>query len=349
MSLRFLTRSILPLFLLLIFTLLTIACIHDSVPLAPRTDTYIQSDKVDFAKANSYWTARIRAVGPNTAHEEFTRAALPLQTSQAHVLAHVFGESLFSVEGASGLVYCDTLFLYGCFHQLIGSAISSLGISVVDTFATGCEQKPQTQRFSCLHGMGHGILGYYGYSLENLNTGLEICSRFDSGNMGNACARGMFMEYNFHELAARETGNIVDPRPLSLETKYTPCETISEQYRTACYIELPNWWVTTNDAALSTIERFEQAGSWCAAISHAKASQSCFEGLGHITPPATNLDAAGARALCESTSAVTRNRLYCLSSAVRRFKLEGSEDTAVLCKEFGLKDEALTYCQNFAS
>ncbi|MHB1087038.1 MAG: hypothetical protein ACYCZ0_04815 [Minisyncoccota bacterium] len=316
---------------------------------SPSPNTYIHNGKVDFLEANSYWTERIRDFGPATAREEFVRAATLLPTAQAHVLAHVYGESLFSEVGASGLEYCDASFLYGCFHQLISNAISTLGISAVQDFTTYCGRKTSKEHFGCFHAIGHGILGYYGYSPANLNTGLEMCRLLNPEVAGKACADGVFMEYNLHELAARDTGDIVTPRPLSADTRYTPCDTIIEVYRKECYFELPNWWVATLGPTLFNMERFEQAGEWCAAIPNTDASQSCFEGLGHIAPPAANLHVRDTLSLCEAASAVARDRLHCLAAAAHRYKVEGAEDASALCKEFGLEDDSLFYCQDFVN
>ena len=158
----------------------------------PSVPQYIQDERVDYGVAKEYWRSRIEQVGQVDAYGELLVAAKDISISQAHVLAHSFGEALFLEESISGISTCDDQLIWGCYHQFVGTALTEFGTSIVKDLDERC---PADSSFSCRHGIGHGLVGFYGYDFEALKESLSFCTLLDAGPR-NGCFDGVFMEYN---------------------------------------------------------------------------------------------------------------------------------------------------------
>lgn len=300
---------------------------------------------VDFQKEKDYWHTQITSIGGEDAYREMVKKGNSMTASQSHVMAHSFGEALFQARGVEGFAVCGPHFVYGCYHQFIGNAIAAVGLPVVEKFRAACASKPRSTIFPCLHGLGHGILGYLGYSLEDLKEALALCEASNLGEDRNGCIDGVFMEYNIHGLTAYKSGKI-EPRKFPGEGAYSPCFDVNAQYRAQCVYQLPDWWVAAILSPGDIGGRFAQAGIYCSNMNDTTLTQVCFEGIGHIAPSLSNLDPDAAAALCAS-AAPPDYRASCLSSAALRFKLEGFKDYLGLCERFGLSEDGLVRCRKF--
>ncbi|MSU74073.1 hypothetical protein EXS56_02955 [Candidatus Kaiserbacteria bacterium] len=300
---------------------------------------------LDFQEEKDYWYAQIVRVGGDDAYREMIQKGRGMSASQSHVMAHSFGEALFQTEGVEGFSLCGIQFLYGCYHQFIGNAIAALGLPVVERFRVACASKSLLGVFPCLHGLGHGILGYLGYSLDDLKKALTMCKASNLGEERSGCIDGVFMEYNIHGLTAYKSGTI-EPRKFSVENTYNPCFDVDVEYRAQCVYQLPDWWLAAIPGPGDIGGRFAQAGIYCSHMQDKTLIQTCFEGVGHIAPPLSNLNPDVAAALC-AAAAAPDYRTSCLSSAALRFKLEGFKDYFGLCERFGLVGSDLVRCRRF--
>lgn len=318
------------------------------LPIVPQSYPSLKTDSaVDYAKEKEHWRSRIENIGERNAYQEMVREANGRSTSQAHVLAHSFGESLFEVKGVSGFVACGTQFVYGCYHQFIGSAIVALGLPVIEEFRTACAQESLSNSFSCEHGLGHGILGYFGYSMDNLKKSLAMCGPPNRDTPENGCIDGVFMEYNIHELTAYTSGKIT-PRTFSLDSAYSPCFEVEKKYRMQCVYELPNWWLASIVGPQDMEGVFAQAGAYCIALPDKTFTRICFEGIGHVAPALSNLNPDTAEAFCTAAGGGSSdNKESCLSAAVFRFMVEGFKDYLALCERFRLSGDDLARCRRF--
>lgn len=337
--------------LFVVLALCTIfAVIFFSHVLSARQETfrpaYVRDSGIDYKKATDFWGVRIHVVGATRAYQEMTNEGNVLSASQAHVLAHSFGDALFRAESVEGLSVCGSQFVYGCYHQLIADAIAAFGLTILGEFRADCAQKSKTDAFSCQHGVGHGILGYLGYSQDDLDRALVLCDVSDDPlDSSRACADGVFMEYNLRELTTYDSGKLT-PRTFSSNALYTPCFDVPKTYRDSCIHELPTWWIAAMPDTSDGIEgRFLRAGTYCAGLNSAGFVRKCFEGIGHIVPPLANLDPDASMKLCEAASHTSDERLSCLSAAVRRFRVEGVSGYVSLCEKFGLSGDSLAYCR----
>ncbi|MSU73960.1 hypothetical protein EXS56_02355 [Candidatus Kaiserbacteria bacterium] len=310
--------------------------------------SYFHDERVDFREALAYWRRLIDEVGPDAAHNEFVKEGNTMKISEAHTLAHTFGEALFDEEGITGFSTCDDSFLYGCYHNFIGSAISKIGLIALDEVVVECDKKSPRDILSCRHGIGHALVGYLGYSLENLKKALSMCSSLDYASNWDGCFDGAFMEYNTNEMNASSKGDFT-PRPLSSANVYTPCDSVSEELRAACVYQLPFWYARVSDPTPRDVNhRLEQIGVRCAGISTLwPLSRACFEGFGFISATMTNFDSDAAGAACRLATTKAEDRLSCLSGIARRLTYAGVSSLDS-CSRLGLSGKGLAYCEKYA-
>ncbi len=307
---------------------------------------YAISTYVDFAQAADHWSVRMQKVGTTHAYLEMAEEAQKLPTAIAHSLAHSFGEALFRTEGMRGFGVCDEQFVYGCYHQFTGAAIAAHGIPVLEELRAICSLKSESETFPCLHGVGHGILGFVGYEPKKLKQALSLCLESDTSNP-TGCASGVFMEYNMRSLTSYAEGTIV-PRAFSTSTAYSPCFDVDSGNMPSCIRELPNWWVAAMRGYESMESRIVQAGTFCTGFEDLKHREGCFKGIGHIVPPMSDMDAAESAERCRASGQTSSDRTYCLFGAVRRFRIEGYAEYASLCSQFGFSGSTHDRCLVFA-
>ncbi len=303
---------------------------------------YIHNQEVDYHAAREYWKRLIINVGPTAAYEELIHVGSTLSVIQGHFLAHTFGEALFAEEGVHGLYVCDDQLLWGCYHQFVGQAIATLGIASAKDLNAACVSGRETdQPFDCQHGIGHGILGYYGYTADALRQALKICDSLQPHSPLNGCVDGVFMEYNFHELTFDEPGSRV--RQFLPSNPYSPCFDLAERYRLACIRELPLWWYESNLGISDLPAIYHRYGEYCRALGTEDFSRVCFHGIGYAV--GSESDSPKAEQACTAAAENDLDLLSCLSSAARRLHLP---DSSTACKQFGLSGTYLSYCKAYA-
>jgi hypothetical protein len=293
---------------------------------------------------SAYWEKRIEEVGGKTAYAEFAKWVInALGAEQAHDNAHMFGGAVYGVEGTAGLSVCDNRFSYGCAHQVMASALDDRGIGALKELDQVCKESGILAN-GCWHGLGHGLIGEFGYSQEQLKKSTAYCYQL-SGE--NDCLAGVFMEYNLQTMLG-EDGII---RPLIRNNWYAPCDSISGIGEIVCYFSLPQWWdrlfIQEGKDANAT---FARIGQLCSQITNAQMRRNCYEGAGRAIP-LVNVrdDATQAIALCNAVSSSTGNRLYCLGVAAQGFALLGksTEISSKTCGGLSYDAQAMGYCNRY--
>jgi hypothetical protein len=177
--------------------------------------------------------------GPKRGFEVLTEALRTRGGVEAncHRIVHAMGSAaLKRYEGdvartfSEGDATCNSGYYHGILERSFAGAKSQLELQTRATDVCRSEKIRLTQwlNFSCLHGLGHGLMIQTGY---NLPTSLEICTGLDSRWNRDVCAGGVFMEnffttYNVQSRFVRDD-NLVYPCNAKL---------ISDDYRTACYL-----------------------------------------------------------------------------------------------------------------
>lgn len=298
----------------------------------------------EVAQGESHWASRIGAVGPRHAYEEFAQAVSDLDRGKQHTSAHVFGAALYEVEGISGLSVCDTRFSYGCFHEFLGRAIAEHGLASVSELNDGCISALAESPLSCQHGIGHGVMAYFGYREEDLLRALGVCEDLPYNDPIGGCYGGVFMEYNFRTMLGTE-GRI---REFEGDV-HEPCNRLRDLYKPPCAYWQPQWWQQMIFSGSADAEVYERMGEYCRDMGELGGLlRSCMEGLGTITSQVSGYDPEKAALLCDSAaSGDPRLRLFCTALAANSFGIEvGKEAAERACAR--LEGEEGQYCLAYA-
>ncbi len=108
-----------------------------------------------------------------------------------HDYAHVIGRIAYEQKNVDGFAICDTEFGFGCYHGLLEALVRDKGPSGFDIARQGCNKLVASgQVASCLHGLGHGVMG----SAGNIDKAIEQCKQFGDAERAY-CYDGSYMEY----------------------------------------------------------------------------------------------------------------------------------------------------------
>ncbi len=290
------------------------------------------------AAAEKYWEARIHAVGGEKAYVEFGTSVARMDAGMQHGLAHAFGGALYAAAGLPGIVSCDAQFSYGCYHQFVGSAIAAQGLGVISNIVSACEQIDHPG--PCLHGIGHGLVGFLGYAPEALEKSIGECESINANVSLQACDGGAFMEYNMRTLADNGLR-----RPTS--DLYAPCDSYSGDAAKSCYLYQGQWWWSEvfGPTGGATSTRFATMAKLCTKLS-GDTRALCNEGVGLMAPPAGSYHPEQATALCDVLSG--NDRAMCLSGAAVVFNGTGhASDADAVCSALNSAERA--GCMQYAS
>jgi len=304
-----------PLFLLVLIAGTSVV-LADRTPIPQNLTNY-----TDYPKITAYFEQYIQSVGPKKTQEAYLALANTLTTKEAHILAHGFGDALYKKIGTAGLSYCTDDFNYGCFHQFLGSAIANQGLSAAQSIYSSCE----VQKTACRHSIGHGLVGYLGYSLSGLTQALDMCNTMSkTDNHNDSCLYGAFMEYDLRYLALFESP---DAEPLALSKgEFGPCYSVETSYQKACMFLLPLWW--SKLTTLTDLDgQFKEYGGRCAKITDPTLREACFEGIGYVAAFADKSDPSSASRLCADAASDEPEKSYCATGVSQRLRGEAFIET----------------------
>lgn len=246
------------------------------------------SEIYDIAGANSFWEILKDRYGQNY---------------HRHTVAHMFGELLYDKEGSGGIINCDAAFSYGCYHAFFGQVLAGEGLDAVFELDKACAEKFGPQDSGCQHGIGHGLLQYLGY--DNLTDALEACKSLPE--RGRSCYEGVFMENNFRtDIEGVEADENI--RTINQQNVYAPCTTMGEEYKDACYYELPRWWERVYESD------FLKLGQLCGGVIESVGRENCFRGIGAVAVLASDHNLEETKSKC-SLMPTSEGRNYCLVEA----------------------------------
>lgn len=293
--------------------------------------------------SKEYWQDRIQAVGGQAAYRELVSSVAGKDSEEEHEQAHSFGDALYKVEGESGLGVCDGQVSYGCFHSIVGHAIEEHGVSEVASLVRFCQTSRSTGLSSCQHGIGHGIMGHFGYDKEDLDKALALCKSAAVPDPIDSCYAGAFMEYSMRTMLG--TGAQVRPASGNL---LAPCDSLGAEYQYACAFQQSRWWlqvVEGHEAPDSSL--YTKLGALCDQMEQEpSALRACYEGLGENTPAVADYDPEIAASLCVASSASALHRLYCATFAASTIADTRGQDKGLqVCAE--LSGPALQYCSAY--
>lgn len=266
-----------------------------------------------YGQLKNFWTERIMQVGAAAAYKEFISAERAFSAQDGHLLSHLFGEMLYKEVGIEGLPLCTKYFNYGCYHQFIGNAIQEGGLAQIEHLQFIC--KKQGLDGDCLHSIGHGIVGFVGYTPESLSRALALCEPLGAAS-DRSCVDGVFMEYNRRFLLSSTEKNV--SRSLA-EGVLSPCQTIDEPFTEACAFALPYWWLSVLPDPTDLQKESIMFAENCADLLGPRMQRSCFEGVGYVAAFRNNLDEYKVKRICAGLSQGVES---CLAGVDRRLRQE---------------------------
>jgi hypothetical protein len=306
---------------------------------------FFSSERRSYAESETFWEGSLRTNAMESTSEQF--AALEnIDPAYGHEIAHALGEALYNTEGYEGIAACGPQFLYGCYHQLLGIALAKEGRAILPAVDAACKKKPVSERFSCNHGVGHGMIGMSGYERVGLSQALSECESLDASDPRQPCMDGVFMEYNMRELAATNSNNLANVRPYETARRYDPCDTLERTYQKACYFELPPWWMSSDSGAQSIDERVGLAAKNCMDIRNQDMKNFCVFGFGHSIAPTASFNTDTVMHFCgmlQDTARITD----CLAAAARRATIERVPGNETWCDVFRLEGDDLSKCREY--
>jgi hypothetical protein len=277
-----------------------------------------------------YWLSELQAVGAEKTYEAFVEENGKTIESLRHLRAHLIGEALYEHEGVEGIAYCDSAFGFGCFHGFYGAGFSSEGISFVEKADESCVERFGYLGTGCQHGIGHGILEYFGHS--KLREALEACGSTTEMVPLLGCSSGIFMEYNTPLVVLPGVENL-GPKPFIEDSPYGPCEDVQDKYKPSCYYELGPWWMQVLD------NDWVQMGEMCARVKNISLRSACAMGIGNGISPSVGFNVTKAKEACNLVP--NKVRVMCLSgvswSLFSNPDYEDSSDS--VCADLGEQEQ----------
>ena len=225
-----------------------------------------------------------------------------------HLVGHTVGEELYRQYGLEGMAYCTPDLRNACSHTIVIGALLEYGPSVLEKVPAICRKAPGGGGAydMCYHGLGHGVLAYTDYELDQA---VPLCERAGdaAGNRSREfgeCIGGMIMEM---------TGGVHDPALRAEKAaKYFkesdplyPCSAdfMPPSARGFCYTYLTPHLIETagGDLGSPQPEDFRIGMAYCDALTEREERRACFGGFGKEFPVIlASRDVRGVTALPES-------------------------------------------------
>lgn len=276
------------------------------------------------------WSELADRIGTPQAYEEFKKQYAAKSFIDQHLTAHEFGQLIYRKLGVSGASVCDSSFGFGCYHGFFGLALATSGEKIIAELDRQCVAKFGELGTGCQHGIGHGLVEYYGP--ERLADALAGCKSTTQKNPLFGCSSGVFMEYNLPTVIG-EDGS-AESRKFEEQKPYGACPQAAREFQLSCYYELSQWWLTSIDVP--------RASSLCAGLHDAGNREVCFLGLGNYAAAQKGFDVQQVKNSCESLPN-QENKILCRAGAAWAFfsMPEKRSFSAGLCSSLSAGDQKI--------
>jgi|GEM_PF-352250 len=290
--------------LIVFFILLSIFLLFSSfskeVPLLHQPQQYPElsfiktNTRLSFTDYQNYFGALAKKKGADYAFNVLKFAQFPVRTD-VHLLAHAIGNVLYKQKGADGISICTEDFQYGCSHAIVINLFWDKGIKALPHIVKACEKAPGNGAYAhCFHGMGHGVLDYSRYKLEDA---INLCSQAgkigSSGMIYTECVGGSVMEM-MSGFGNPGEWNIQSSKYLLANDPLSPCDQpyMPLDVRPICYVYLSPHLFDASGAGWNdpNTNLFGKAFALCDLIpaSDPASHTSCIGGLGKELPGISN-------------------------------------------------------------
>ncbi len=255
--------------------------------------------------------------------------------SSCHQLTHDIGHAAAQLYGdvpgtfSRGDDFCAQGYYHGAMMSVAARIGSDRILEEADTLCADLREKQSHSVYylSCVHGLGHGIMGVLEYDLFE---SLRACDALSDGRERDNCYAGVFMENMMaHDNPNHHSEHLKADQPLY------PCTDVEARYKNSCYL------VQTSYALRTQGNDFAKVFDLCGEVEDAF-RPTCYRGLGreaaaksirnHVTDLARNDSTSLLCMLGEDREA----RSNCVVGAVRHLILHYHSDTEAkaLCESF---------------
>lgn len=327
---------------------LVFVCAGSYLAYAQRALTLVDLSTMPYEEKTTYWESRIRERGDEHAFAEFNASSDSVPPVERHWEQHLFGNALYAVHGLDGIALCDDSFDNACFHSFMISGIEEFGVAATDKLHEACVTILGTDAYQCLHGLGHALLGVFGYTEEGLKQSIAVCDAHpepDRRGVNHGCVNGAFMEYNS---PMDITG--YEPRPFTEDGAFEPCTSLEDRaHRSACTYAQLYWWFSSLKHE-EPAERLAHIGALCRRMNtdNTEMYQVCIQGAGNALDTTVDYDPAKVADACATIDPDPAMRLLCQKNAAIRFSFYSPLETALQACG-GLPDADKNTCRDYLS
>ena len=228
-----------------------------------------QTKNMNFSQLSAFFKDLANAKGGAYAFQALTQAKLGPDID-THLLGHVIGDELYKQKGINGIKDCTQDLRNACSHSMVIGAFTQLGEKALPKIATACEKAPggKGAYTMCFHGLGHGVLAYYGYDFPKMIKSCEKTGTPAHNNQEFAeCVGGGIMEIisgggHDHSTWEKKRSEYLRPDdPLKLCSK----SIMPERARSMCYTYITPylWEASGGDINNISKENMKKAFLYC--------------------------------------------------------------------------------------
>lgn len=205
----------------------------------------------------------------------------------SHLLGHTVGDVLYKQQGIDGIKVCTDDLRNACSHSIVVGFLLEKGEDSLVEAVSKCEDAPggKGAYTMCVHGLGHGVLGYVEYDMRKA---VSLCEKTGTKKYGyqevGQCIGGVSMEMmaGVHD---RDMWLTQLPNYFKSDDPLAPCsmDFMPENGVGYCYMYLTPHLFEVAGASLANPESkyFSKAMSYCEALEKGNPNRNiCFGNFG---------------------------------------------------------------------
>lgn len=280
----------------LLFCAFILAVLYGVAPLPSGEYPEVESigvDAADFKVVSARFESLAKEKGALYAYEVLRRVDVAPGTD-LHLLAHEVGDELYKQKGVGGIADCTQEFRNACSHTIVIGALNEFGgEKALGLIRDSCKAAPggSGAYTMCYHGLGHGVLAFFGYDLEKT---VALCNKTGTAEYENReyteCVGGAMMELMGGGGHDHDLWLVSRAKYLPAEDPLAPCSTdaIPGDAKALCYLYLtPHLFESNGGNLAAPVEAdFKTAFLQCDRISKDTPllRDACFAGIGKEFP-----------------------------------------------------------------
>ena len=252
----------------------------------------IRDEVSNLEEATDFFTKIAEDKGSHYAYYALVNAAsVPGMIAEGidiHLLGHVVGDLLYQELGLDGIEICTHDLRNACSHSIVIGAFIEDGTDALDEIAEVCRNAPggPGAYTMCFHGLGHGVLSYTGYRMEEA---IELCKQTGTEEYFDReyieCAGGIVMEM-MAGIADQEVWQSQKDNYFKEDDPLSPCnlDFMPKEVQPICYSYLTPHLIQFAGGTLADPqeEHFVKAFEYCDRIPQDQQAnrRTCFGGMG---------------------------------------------------------------------